>query len=314
MEFRPLGSSGIHVSCFSLGSWLTYEFMDEQDALAVIRAGIEQGINFLDDARYNDRTGHAPMKTGYSEVLFGRLLRAGGWNRHDLIIANKLWYEFYPQQNAAEELESSLSRLQLDYLDLVYCETQPASLPMIEMVKQLDALIKTGKLRAWGVLNWDITRIEEAHQAAMAEGLTPPCAVQFAYSLLNRFPIEQEETQEVLRAANMSIVASYSLYGGLLSGKYNSEEAIKGRFKRQGMQALHDKGLLNQVNQVIRLAQELGCTPAQLALAYCLKNAQVSSVLFGATKVRQLQENLRALDILPRLNDQVMAKLQNLDN
>lgn len=118
----------------------------------------------------------------------------------------------------------------------------------------------------------------------------------------------------MFRAANMTIVASYSLYGGLLSGKYNAEEAIKGRFKRQEIQALYEKGLLNQVNQLIGVAQELSCTPAQLALAYCLKNAQIESVLFGATKVRQLQENLRALDILPRLNDQVMTKLQNLNN
>src|SRR5690242_9556813 len=116
MEFRALGNSGIPVSAFSLGSWLTYEFMEEQDALAVISAGLEAGINFLDDARYDDRTGTAPMKSGYSEVLFGRLLRQGGWNRADLIIANKLWLEFYPQQSLQEELEGSLARLQLDYL------------------------------------------------------------------------------------------------------------------------------------------------------------------------------------------------------
>src|SRR5687768_15295923 len=104
MEFRQLGHSGVAVSAFSLGSWLTYEFMDERDALAVIGAGIAAGITFLDDARYNDRTGTAPLKTGYSEVIFGRLLRKGGWNRADLFIANKLWHEFYPEQSPAAEL------------------------------------------------------------------------------------------------------------------------------------------------------------------------------------------------------------------
>src|SRR5262249_5217252 len=108
MQFRTLGNSNIEVSALALCSWLTYEFMDEQEALAVLRAGIESGINFLDNARYNDRTGRAPIPTGYSEVLFGRLVRAGGWNRHELFIADKLWYEFYPMQSAQEELESSL--------------------------------------------------------------------------------------------------------------------------------------------------------------------------------------------------------------
>jgi L-glyceraldehyde 3-phosphate reductase len=108
MGFRQLGHSGIAVSVFSLGSWLTYEFMEEQDALAVIGSGLAAGINFLDDARYDDRTGRAPMATGYSEVVFGRLLRKGGWNRTELIIANKLWYEFYPEQSPEEELEGSL--------------------------------------------------------------------------------------------------------------------------------------------------------------------------------------------------------------
>src|SRR5262245_46643712 len=136
MEFRQLGHSGLAVSTLSLGSWLTYEFIDEHDALAVLGSGIAAGINFLDDARYNDRTGTAPLKSGYSEVVFGRLLRKGGWNRADLIIANKLWHEFYPQQSPAEELDSSLSRLQMDYLDLVYCETPPDSLPLIELVRQ----------------------------------------------------------------------------------------------------------------------------------------------------------------------------------
>jgi aryl-alcohol dehydrogenase-like predicted oxidoreductase len=99
MEFRQLGHSGIAVSVFSLGSWLTYEFMEEQDVLAVIGSGLAAGINFLDDARYDDRTGRAPRATGCSEVVFGRLLRKGGWNRADLIIANKLWFEFYPEQS-----------------------------------------------------------------------------------------------------------------------------------------------------------------------------------------------------------------------
>src|SRR6476659_3484617 len=163
MEYRRLGNSDLQVSAFSLGSWLTYEFMDEQDALAVIKSGLAQGINFLDDARYDDRTGHAPIKSGYSEVIFGQLLRKGGWKREDLIIANKLWLEFYPGQSLEEEINGSLGRLQMDYLDLVYCATPPAAASLIDVLKQLDSLVKSGKIRYWGVLNWPVEQLTQAY-------------------------------------------------------------------------------------------------------------------------------------------------------
>jgi aryl-alcohol dehydrogenase-like predicted oxidoreductase len=313
MQFRQLGNSGIEVSVLALGSWLTYEFMEEQDALAVISAGLEAGINFLDDARYDDRTGKAPLKSGYSEVVFGNLLRKGGWNRADLIIANKFWYEFYPQQSPEEELAGSLSRLQMDYIDLIYCAPPPASLPVAEMVKQMDDLVKTGKVRYWGILNWPLEKIEAAYQTAMAEGMAPPYATQLAYSLLNPSPVEDEATQEICRSAGIGVVASYSLYGGLLSGKYHqSEAASKGRFGAEQLESMRQKGLWHKAGQVIEIAREFGCTPAQLALAYCLQNPQVSSLLFGATRVSQIQENIGTLEILPRLNQEVMTKLKNL--
>jgi aryl-alcohol dehydrogenase-like predicted oxidoreductase len=313
MEYRQLGHSGLEVSVFSLGSWLTYEFMTEEEALAVIRRALEAGINFLDDARYDDRTGTAPLKTGYSEVVFGRLLRQGGWKRADLVIANKLWYEFYPEQSPEEELDGSLSRLQMDYLDLVYCVPPPAALPVAEMVKQMDDLIKTGKLRSWGILNWPVAQIEEAYQAATRAGMHPPCAAQLSYSLLNRSPVEDEPTRKIFSAAGIGIVASYSLYGGLLSGKYNQAEAIKGRFSAEAVESMRQKKLLEKVNRVISLAQEVGCTSAQLALAYVLQNEQVTSLLFGATKVSQVEENIQTLALLPRLDQDVRAKLRQLD-
>ena len=313
MEYRQLGHSGLKVSVFSLGSWLTYEFMAEQEALAVIEKGLQAGINFLDDARYNDRTGAAPLKSGYSEVVFGRLLRRGGWKRADLVIANKLWYEFYPQESPEAELDGSLSRLQMDYIDLVYCAPPPAALPVAEMVKQMDDLIKTGKLRHWGILNWPAAQIEEAWQAATTAGMQPPCAAQLAYSLLNTSPVEAEPIRKIFSVAGIGIVASYSLYGGLLSGKYNTEATIKGRFGADAVESMRQKGLLAKVNRVISLAQEVGCSPAQLALAYCLRNDQVTSLLFGATKVSQVEENIQTLEILPQINQEVMAKLHHLE-
>lgn len=312
MEYRQLGHSNLEVSVFSLGSWLTYEFMDEKEALTVIASGLQAGINFLDDARYDDRTGHAPLKSGYSEVLFGRLLRQGGWNRADLVIANKLWYEFYPAQSPEAELDGSLARLQMEYLDLAYCVPPPASLPVAEMVRQLDALIQTGKLRYWGVLNWSPAQIEEAWQVAAAEGLAAPVAAQLAYSLLQTSPVEEATTHDIFAAAGMGIVASYSLYGGLLSGKYNKVGGDNGRFRPEAIESMRQKQLLAKVEHLIVLADEVGCTPAQLALAYCLANEQVASLLFGATKTAQVVENLQALDVLARLDDEVMGKLHDL--
>jgi aryl-alcohol dehydrogenase-like predicted oxidoreductase len=288
--------------------------MEEQEALAVLSRGLEAGINFLDDARYDDRSGAAPLKSGYSEVLFGRLLRRGGWKRADLVIANKLWYEFYPQESPAAELEGSLSRLQMDYLDLLYCMPPPASLAMAELMEQMNELVKTGKIRYWGVANWPVEQIEAAAQVAAAAGLSGPCAAQLRYSLLETSLIEAERTRQIFSAAGVGLVASYSLYGGLLSGKYQPAGAAgKGRFSQKEVDAMRQKGLLAKVERVIALAQEVGCTPAQLALAYCLHNPQVSSLLFGATKVAQVEENLRALEILPRLNQEVMAKLRRLE-
>jgi len=312
MQYRQLGHSGMDVSALSLGSWLTYEYMDEQDALAVMSYGLAAGINFLDDARYNDRSGRAPMKTGYSEVVFGQLLRKSGWNRSDLIIANKLWYEFYPEQSPEGELDGSLKRLQLEYLDLVYCAPLPATLLMGELVQQIDDLIQTGKLRAWGVLNWPPDQIAEATQVATNAGLHAPCAAQLRYSLLQTSPVEDQQTQNLCRSSAIGVVASYSLYGGLLSGKYQHTAALTGRFGAKDVEDMRQKGLLKQVDQVISVAQEVGCTPAQLALAYCLQNNQVSSLLFGATKVAQVEENLRALDLLPHMTDEMIARLHSL--
>lgn len=313
MELRRLGNSNLQVSRLSLGSWQTFEFIDEQDGLAVMARAIDRGINFLDDARYNDNTGKAPIPSGYSEVVFGRLLKKGGWKRDRLIIANKLWLEFYPNEDLAAELDGSLSRLQIDYLDIVYCAAPPASMPLIEILKQIDRLITSGKLRAWGVLNWPATRIEEACQLAASASLHPPHAAQLPYSILQRSPVEDTEMQRVCDANGIGVVASYTLHGGVLSGKYARVESNTGnRMDRKQLDDLRRKGTLNKAMNVAAVAQRLGCTPAQLAIAYCLKNRHVASVLFGAKTDKQIDENLGALNILPSVDDRALTELREV--
>jgi aryl-alcohol dehydrogenase-like predicted oxidoreductase len=195
-------------------------------------------------------------------------------------------------------------------MDVVYCE-KPKSLPTREMVLQLSALVKTGKLRHWGVLNWSAGEFAEAHEIAVAERVEPPCAAQLPYSIVQRSPVEDVMTKSVLRSAEIGVVASYALHGGLLTGKYSRTEIQDTiRFKSKDVQAMRNRGMIDRANKVIRVAQEVGCTPAQLSLAYCLKNENVSSVLFGATSVTQLQSNLRALEVATRLNNGILRSLR----
>jgi aryl-alcohol dehydrogenase-like predicted oxidoreductase len=151
---RPLGSSGMDVSALSLGSWRTYDRLPARSGAAVMRAAWDEGINFFDDARYDDETGQAPIPTGYSEVLFGELFRAAGVPRGDAIVANKLWWEFWPDQSAAAELDASLRRMGFDYVDLIYASAPPPGVSVADLVADLGALIESGKARAWGLLNW----------------------------------------------------------------------------------------------------------------------------------------------------------------
>jgi aryl-alcohol dehydrogenase-like predicted oxidoreductase len=291
---------------------MTWETMPEGDALAVIQAALSMGITFLDDARYNDRTGKAPLKTGYSEVLFGRLLRQSGCERTGLVIANKLWFEFFPEESIEAELDGSLRRLGMDYLDIVYCAELPPSLPMRDLVGQLDRLIASGKLRAWGVLNWDAAQIASAVSEARANGWPLPVSAQLAYSVLTRSPVEDDDMSRVCREAGIGVVASYSLQGGLLSGKYRDASlAAAGRLADR-LQTSDVQAMLPKVEAFVAIARELGCTPSQLALAYCLKNPNVSSVLFGSRRVEQLEENVHALRVLPALVEGVIAQLDSL--
>jgi aryl-alcohol dehydrogenase-like predicted oxidoreductase len=313
MELRRLGNSNLQVSLLSLGSWQTFEFIDEQDGLSVMARAIDCGINFLDDARYTDKTGKAPIPSGYSEVVFGRLLKKGGWKRDRLVIANKLWFEFYPKEDLATELDGSLSRLQMDYLDIVYCAAPAASLPLTDMLKQVDRLIASGKLRAWGVLNWPAAKIEEACRLAIAESLHPPHAAQLPYSILQRSPVEDAEMQRVCETHGISVVASYTLHGGVLSGKYaRAESNARNRMDQKQLDDLRRTGMLDRAAKVAAVAQRLGCTPAQLAIAYCLKNRHVASVLFGAKTDKQIDENLGALKILQSVDDRALAEIRGM--
>jgi L-glyceraldehyde 3-phosphate reductase len=306
MEHRPLGTSGIEVSALALGSWRTYERLSREEGVAVMRAAREAGIDFLDDARYNDETGEAPIPTGYSEVVFGELFRASGWKRNEVIVSNKLWWEFWPEQTASEELDGSLSRMRFDYVDLIYSERLPEGLPVPDAVSDVSELIADGRARAWGVLNWSANKIVEAVQMTSAQGLLEPCVAQLPYSLARPGVVEDEAMTAALSEAGASVVASAVLASGALTGR--------GRTGRAATVSDDPRWRLAfEIGDQLRyLAAELDTTPVRLAIAFALANPHVATVLFGASKPEQVWENVGAVELLARLSEAELAELRGL--
>jgi aryl-alcohol dehydrogenase-like predicted oxidoreductase len=299
MDHVALGSSPLTVSRLSLGSWRTFERIGREDGLAVMRAAREHGITFLDDARYDDETGRAPLATGYSEVVFGELFRTAGFARADTIVANKLWWEFWPGQSAAAELDASLRRMSFDHVDLIYANPPPAGLPIAEMVSAMGELIASGRARAWGIVNWQAQPFREASRVAAAQGVAQPCAAQLPYSLVARDWVESDEMAAALAASGAGVVASFVMAGGILTGKYDAGGS--GRAETD----IGDPrfAAARELGRRLRArAEQLGTSPATLAVAFALASPAVASVLFGATTAAQLAENVAALHLTGAAN------------
>src|SRR5215831_10173682 len=270
LAHRPLGASGVQVSVLALGSWQTYERIPRETGAAVLTLARESGVDFLEVARYNDQTGTAPLKTGYSEVVFGEIFRAARWPRDEVVIANKLWWEFWPEQGAAQELDASLGRTGLDHFDFLYSDPPPEALPMEEVVAAVGELVTSGKIRAWGIVNWPAHRIAEACRVAAAQGVPGPCAAQLVYGLVRRSVVEEPEMAAALSSCGASVVASWALAGGVLTGKY----AAPGASGRYGgaLDMPRVQPALRAVESLRAMATELGTTPAALAIAFALAN------------------------------------------
>jgi aryl-alcohol dehydrogenase-like predicted oxidoreductase len=310
LETRPLGSTGIDVSVMSLGSWRTFERLPADTRIAIMRTAREEGINFFDDARYNDETGTAPIPTGYSEVVFGELFRGAGVPRDEAVVANKLWWEFWPEQDAAAELDASLQRMGFDYIDVIYANPPPDGMPVAELVAATIGLIGSGKARAWGLVNWHAQQAGRAVQAAADLGVGQPCAIQLPYSLVRRDWVEDPEMARVLRASGAGLIASFSLAGGVLSGKY-----LAGPAAGRAAGTLDDPRVAPAVaaaHDLARLAARLDTTAAALALAFPFTHPALASVLFGATSPEQIRANCAAAGLLDRLSPGDLADLRRI--
>jgi len=282
--------------------------MSVDDGVAVMRAARDAGINFLDDARYDDETGTAPIPTGYSEVRFGELFRAAGWPRAETIVSNKLWWEFWPEQSATAELDASLGRMQLDYVDVIYANPPADGLDLDTVVHEVADLVNSGRARAWAIVNWPADQLLAVSDAATRADVPQPCAAQLPYSLVHRSWVEDEAMTRALDACAAPVVASFVLAGGVLSGKYETK-AASGR----AAGAL-DNPPYARAARVARdlaaLARDLGTTPAALAIAFALDNPRVATVLFGATRPEQVWQNAAALELAVRLDDAQWTRLR----
>jgi aryl-alcohol dehydrogenase-like predicted oxidoreductase len=309
LPHRPLGSSGIDVSLMALGSWRTFERIAREDGVAVMRAARDVGIDFLDDARYDDETGAAPIPTGYSEVVFGELFRAAGWGRDDVTIANKLWWEHWPEEGAVAELDGSLGRMRLDHVDLIYAIAPPPSLPVADVVAQVARLLESGRARAWGTGMWSAAQLVEAIEVCAEGGVPPPVAAQMACSLAEHAQASDPAMRATLSSADIGLVASYVLAGGTLTGKYLHHPGTGRATDDDSPVIFRGKELAAPLTA---LAAEWGVEPTHLAFCYALDHPNLATVLFGATSPEQVRTNVEAVDVYASLDREQLDAIHAL--
>lgn len=318
MEYRNLGRSGLKISALSFGSWVTFgNQVGNQIAEDCMKLAYDSGINFFDNAE--------AYAAGQSEVVMGEILKKMGWDRDTYILSSKVfWGGKKPTQlglsrkHVTEACHAALKRLQVDYLDLYYCHRPDKNTPIEETVWAMHNLITQGKILYWGTSEWSAQEIQAAITAARQYNLIPPLMEQPQYNMLHRDRFEVEY-DELYKHHGMGTTIWSPLLSGILTGKYNNGFPDDTRLSLNELGWLKDKvvvdEVLGKVRQLTAFAQELGTTMPHLALAWCLKNPNVSSVITGATKVSQLESNLKALDTVPLLTEEVMDRIEEiLDN
>lgn len=312
MEYRRLGKAGIKVSALSLGAWVTYGGQVGQEvADQCMAAAFEHGVNFFDNAEaYAD---------GNAEIVMGNVIKKAGWRREDLVVSTKIFWGGKGPNNSGlshkhiiEGVDNALKRLQMDYVDLVFCHRPDPNTPIEETVRAMDQVIKSGKAYYWGTSEWSAAEIVRADGLARQYGLTPPTMEQPQYNMFERARFEKE--YDILyRELGYGTTIWSPLASGLLSGKYNNGIPEGSRATLAGYDWLREHVITPQrvekVKQLVPIAGDLGCSMAQLALAWCLKNPNVSTVITGASRAEQVHENMKALDVVVKLTPEIMETI-----
>lgn len=316
MEYRFLGRSGLKVSALSLGAWVTYGGQVGEDvAYECMTAAYEAGVNFFDNAEAYAR--------GQAEIVMGNVIKRTGWKRSDLVISTKIFWggrgpneTGLSRKHLVEGVNRSLEHLQTDYVDLLFCHRPDLYTPVEETVWTMHQLILQGKALYWGTSEWSAARIMEAHAVARREHLIPPLMEQPEYNMLHR---ERFEKEYALLYADLGMGTTIwsPLASGLLTGKYNqgipegTRATLKGyEWLRSEFEGETAQRNIEKVKQLAPVAEALGCSLAQLALAWCLKNPHVSTVITGASRRQQVVENMQALEVTEKLTPEVMERIE----
>lgn len=310
MDYRHLGRSGLRVSELSFGAWITFgESLDLADVKRCMAAAFDHGVNFFDNAEAYDG--------GLAEILMGEALKE--YRREDLVLSTKLfWGGEGPNdrglswKHLVEGTKKSLKRLQVDYLDLLYCHRPDPQTPVEETVRAMDHLIRQGYVFYWGTSEWPVDLIRRAHTVAQEMHCIPPSVEQPEYNLFHRRRVEVEYVP-LFEAYGTGITSWSPLDMGILSGKYNSgipEDSRLAQHEELAARLTEDK--IAKVRKLSELAREIGCTPAQLAIAWCLKNSAISSVITGATHVDQVRENMESVRFKEELTDDVLSRINEI--
>jgi voltage-dependent potassium channel beta subunit len=320
MEYNRLGKSGLKVSALSLGSWLTFGKQIENGiAERLMDVAYENGVNFFDSAEIYSK--------GESERVMGAILSKKDWSRDSYIVSSKAFFGdggLLPTQKGlnrkhlVEACEAAIKRLQVDYLDLFFCHRPDKETPIEETVWTMHNLIQQGKILYWGTSEWSAQEIMEAHMIARQYNLIGPTMEQPQYNMFERAKVEVEFDQ-VYKTVGLGTTIWSPLASGLLTGKYNDGMPEETRLSIEGLEWLRDRTLaeegIEKVRELTVFAKELGMSMPQLGVAWCNANPNVSTVILGASKVSQLEENLKVVDLMDKMTPEVMAKIDEiLDN
>jgi voltage-dependent potassium channel beta subunit len=316
MEYRFMGKTGLQLSALSYGSWVTFhKQIGESSADELMGVAYDNGINFFDNAE--------AYALGQSELIMGRVLKAKNWDRTSYVVSSKAYFGWRGKENKpnqtglsrkhlVEACHEALQRLQLDYLDLFFCHRPDKKVPISEVVWTMNMLIQQGKILYWGTSEWSAQEIMEAHLYAERFHLLGPVMEQPEYNMFHRQKMEADFLQ-IFKNQGLGTTIWSPLSSGLLTGKYNDGIPADSRLALEGFDWLKDRTFteekLGKVRQLQNVANDLGCSMANLAIAWCVKNENVTTAILGATKRTQLEENLKSLDVLPLLTKEVMDKM-----
>jgi voltage-dependent potassium channel beta subunit len=316
MEYRHLGKAGVKVSELSLGAWVTYgNQFGLKEAKEIMAAAYDAGVNFFDNAE--------AYASGQAELIMGKALKELGWQRKDYLISTKIFWggdgpndRGLSYKHIIEGVNNALKRLQLDYVDFVFAHRPDPDTPIEESVFAFNQVIRQGKAFYWGTSEWSAAEIMRATDFARRNSLRPPSMEQPQYNMFHRQRFE-EEYAPLYKELGYGTTTWSPLYGGLLTGKYNEGNIPEGsRASLKQFQwvkdRVQDEGKLDVTRQLAEVAEDLNVTMAQMSLAWLLKNPNVSTVITGASKVSQVEENMKAVAIKEKLTDDVMLRINDI--